>query len=175
MTIKCILGLALLAGAAWAADTYHPLDVRPGMWENTMTIQMSGAPPIPPEVLARLTPEQKAMMEERMKARTQNAKPTVTRHCLTKEDLAKPLDFGEMKGTCKRDFVTSSPSKQEIHLECEMSGMKSNGTIIVEAIDSEHVKVSSHITSGDGARAMKLDANGAGKWLSAGCTSDSGK
>ena len=139
----------------WAADTIHPLDVRPGMWENTMTIQMSGTPPIPPEVLAKLTPEQKAMVEARMKTHEgQSAKPTVTKHCLTKEDLAKPLDFGGSRGTCKRTMLTSTSSKQELRIDCEMSGIKSGGIVRIETLDPEHVKVTTHMTSGDGSRAV---------------------
>jgi hypothetical protein len=161
-----------LAGAVWADDAIHRLDVRPGMWESTMTVQMTGTPPIPAEVLARMTPEQKAMMEARMKAReSQNAKPNVTRHCITREDLDKPLNFGETKGACKRAVVTSSGTKQEIHLECEMSGVTSTGTVKIEAVDAEHVKVLSHITAGT----MIVDANGSGKWVSEACDSTAGK
>jgi Protein of unknown function (DUF3617) len=170
MTSKQLLGLIFVTGAACAADTFHPLDVRPGMWENTMTVQMSGTPPIPPEVLAKLTPQQRAMMDARIKAQqSQPATPKVRKHCITKEDLAKPLDFGQDRGTCKRTMVTSTSSKQELRLECEMGGIKSNGTVRIEAADAEHVTVASHIQSGDGARAMTIDANGTGKWVGATC------
>jgi len=172
MTATYSFGLVLLAGAAWAADAIQPLDVRPGMWENTMTIQMSGAPPIPPELLAKMTPEQKAMLEARMK---QAPKTTVAKHCITKEDLNKPLNFGDQKGSCQRTIVNSSPSKQEIRIECGNAGIKSSGTIRIEATDPEHVKVSSQITSGDGSHAMNISATGAGKWLSATCGSDAVK
>ena len=168
MTSRQLLGIVIFAGAAYAADTFHPLDVRPGMWENTMTVQMSGTPPIPPEVLAKLTPQQKAMMDARIK-QSQSAPPKVRKHCITKEDLAKPLDFGQDRGTCKRTMVTSTSSKQELRLECEMGGIKSNGTVRIEATDPEHVRVTSHIQSGDGDRALTIDANGSGKWIGATC------
>ena len=176
MTIKYLFGFVLLAGAACGADSVPPLDVRPGMWEGTMTTQTSGAPPIPPELLAKMTPEQKAMLEARMKAGTsQGPKTTVAKHCLTKEDLSKGLNFGDEHGSCQRTMVSSSSSKQELRIECSNAGIKSRGTIRIEALDAEHVKISSQITSGDGAHTMTINANGTGKWVSDGCTSDTKK
>ena len=55
------LALLLYPLASWSADELKPLDVKPGLWETTMTSQMSGMPPIPPEALARLTPEQSSV------------------------------------------------------------------------------------------------------------------
>jgi hypothetical protein len=66
-------------------------------------------------------------------------------------------------------MITSTSGKQELRLECEMGGIKSNGTVRIEVADAEHVKVTSHIQSGDGARAMTIDANGSGKWIGASC------
>ena len=172
MSTKYVFGFVLVAGAVWAADSVPPLDVRLGMWESTMTMQTSGAPPIPPELLAKMTPEQKAMLEARMKA---GPKTTVNKHCVTKEDLNKGLNFGEVKGSCQRTVVNASSSKQEFRFECSNAGIKSSGTIRVEAVDPEHVKVSSQFTSGDGSHAMNINATGAGKWVSAECVSDSKK
>jgi len=172
MTAKYPLAFALLASAAWAADVAPRLNVRPGMWESSMTIQMTGVPPIPADLLARMTPEQRAMLESRMKSReSQGPKTTVNKRCITQEDLAKALDFSEQKGSCQRTVVSSTASKEEIRIECHNAGIKASGTVRIEAADPEHVKVSSQITSGEGPKAMKIDANGTGKWLSATCTS----
>jgi hypothetical protein len=176
MTAKYSFGLVLLAGAAWAADAVPPLDVRPGMWESTMTTKMSGAPPIPPELLAKMTPEQKAALEARMKTReSQSPKTTVGKQCLTKEELKKPLKFGDENGSCQRTVVNASSSKQEIRIQCSNAGIKASGTIRIEAIDPEHMKFSSQMTSGDGSRAMSVDVTGVGKWLSAACGGDAEK
>ncbi|HLY20788.1 MAG TPA: DUF3617 domain-containing protein [Bryobacteraceae bacterium] len=168
--MKILFGLLCVAGAAaWGADTIH-IDARPGMWESTMTVQRSGMPPIPAELLAKLTPEQKAMMEARMKAReSQPAKPIVSKRCVTQEDIEKGLDFGEAKGNCKRTVANATSSKAEFRLECEIGAIKTNGTLRVEALDPEHVKVSMHFTSGDGSQAMTIDGNGTAKWLGAAC------
>ena len=176
LTAKYAFGFVLLAGAAWAADAPPPLDVRPGMWEGTTTTETTGTPAIPPELLARMTPEQKAMLEARMKAGTsQGPKTTVKNHCITKEELSKGLMFGDDHGACQRTVVSGASRKQEIRIECGNAGIKSSGTIHVEAIDPEHVKFSVQVTSGDGAHSMKINATGTSRWVSAACTSDEKK
>jgi hypothetical protein len=174
MTAKCSLGLILLVSAACAADAVPPLDIKPGMWESTTTVKMSGTPPIPPDLLAKMPPEQRAMLEARLKER-QGPNTTVSKHCIAKDDLNKPLDFGGQQASCQRTVASSSSSKMEIRIECSNAGIKSSGTIRIEAVDSEHVKVSSHIASGEGARAMNIDVAGAGKWLGAACTASAEK
>jgi len=176
MTAKYSFVLVLLAGAASAADAPAPLDVRPGMWEGTTTTETTGAPPIPPEILAKMTPEQQAMLQARMKTGTsQGPKTTVTKRCITKEQVNKGLTFGDEHGSCQRTVVSGSSSKQEIRLECGNGGMKATGTIRIEAIDPEHVKFSVQVTSGDGSHSMKINSTGNSKWLSAPCTSDEKK
>ena len=62
-----LLGLAVCVGSmvlAYAADP--AFDVKTGLWEVTSTGSMSGAPPIPQDALARMTPEQRAQMEAAM-------------------------------------------------------------------------------------------------------------
>ena len=86
MKINVSLGFAFLfCGAALAADSVQPLDVKLGLWESTTTTEHSGAPPIPDEVLARLTPEQRAKIEERAKASAQQGPKTTTRKNCVKE------------------------------------------------------------------------------------------
>src|SRR5580765_3956296 len=68
----------------------QPLNVKPGLWETTTTHKTSGAPPIPPETLAKLSREQRARLEDRMNANSAGSTNTVTdKHCVTKEDVEK--------------------------------------------------------------------------------------
>lgn len=171
MKINVSLGFALLlCSAAWAADTVQPLDVKLGLWESTTTMEHSGAPPIPDEVLARLTPEQRAKIEERAKASAQQGPKTTTRKsCVKKEDLEKAMAFGNNEKTCHRTILASSSSKLEFSMECGAATMKSNGTVKIEAISSEHVKGSIQMTIGDGARSMKMNSTFESKWLGPAC------
>lgn len=167
MTTKVSLGLAFFwCSAAWAADNV-PLAVKPGQWESTHTSQTTGLRPIPPEVLAKMQPEQRAKMEERMKATPRRA---VHRSCVKQEELNKPLGFGDDQKSCTRTVVTASPSKQEIRVECAEGNRKSSGIIRVEAINSENVKGSVHMTTTAGDRTMTIDSNFAAKWLGPTCS-----
>jgi hypothetical protein len=171
MKINVSVGFALLfCSAVWAADTVQPLDVKLGLWESTSTMEHSGTPPIPDEVLARLTPEQRAKIEERAKASAQQGPKTTTRkNCVKKEDLDKAMAFGNDDKNCHRTVVASSGSKLEFRMECGAGTMKSNGTVRVEAVSSEHVKGSVQMNIGDGTRNMKINSTFESKWLGPVC------
>src|SRR3954471_3344159 len=73
----------------------QPLNIKPGLWEITRTYKRSGTPPVSPEILARLTPAQRARVEERMNAKSGGSANTSTdQHCVTKEDVER-ADFGQ--------------------------------------------------------------------------------
>ena len=166
------LGFVIFVGTVlWAAVTITPLDVKLGQWESTMTMEMSGMPPIPPEVLERLPPEQRAKMEERLKGNaSKGPRTTVHKSCLKKEDLNKALSFGNEEKSCTRTIVTSNRSKQEIRMECAAGGGKQSGTIRIEAINSENVKGSTQMTMTAGDRTMNMNSTFTAKWIGATCT-----
>jgi hypothetical protein len=171
MKINGPLGCVFLfCGMAWASDAIQPLNVKLGLWENTSTMERTGAPPIPEEVLARLTPEQRAKIEERAKASAQQGPKTTTRkHCVKKEDLDKAMAFGNDDKTCHRTVVASSSSKLEFRMECAAGGMKSTGNVRIETVSSEHIKGSILMTVGDGPRSMKMNSTFDSKWLGPVC------
>ena len=166
-----VLGFGVVLAAACAAQNGTPLAVRTGEWESTITTTRSGAPPIPPEVLARMTPEQRARMEERMKARAAQGPQThVTKTCLTKEDLAKGFTGDESQKTCKRTILSSSSRSQDFKVECDFEGMVSTGTGRVEATDSTHMNAKVKINTTVGGRTSTTDMAISAKWLGAVCT-----
>ena len=77
MRTKLVVVLIITASAGlWATDKYEPLNVKTGLWEVTTTVSTSGQMPIPPDLLAKLTPEQRAKFEQQMSGRSlQPAKP----------------------------------------------------------------------------------------------------
>jgi hypothetical protein len=151
--------------STWATD-FHPLDVKPGQWQTTMT----GQPPIPAEVLSRMTPEQRAKMEEAMKAGGQKA--AVSQRCITKDRVYKPLNLGgESTKSCTSTLATSSSSKQEIRMECDRNGKKTSGTLTMEAIDSETIKGSMQMSAtSDNNRTMNINYAFTSKWIGDACT-----
>ena len=175
MTTKSGVGLAALLSAvacmSLSAADIHALNVKTGQWETTMSGQVSGLPPIPPEVLKQMTPEQRAKIEAMMGAR--GAKPTINTSCMTKEKLEKAWNSDqEAMKSCTTTVITSSPSKQEVHVECARQGTKTSGTVKVEALDSEHVRGSIQMTASGAevGQGMNMNYTFTSKWIGAACT-----
>src|SRR4030095_12433973 len=115
--------LLLLAILGWTADKIQPLNLKVGLWEVTHTTSMSGSPPIPAELLAKMTPEQRAKLDERMKARAADPpKTSVEKSCVTAEDLKKDTLFADDDKTCARTVTSSTANKLEMRVVCEEEG-----------------------------------------------------
>ncbi len=167
--ISC-LGAALFGATVWAAD-FTPLNVKTGEWEVTMTGESTGQLPIPQAMLDKLTPEQRAKMEAAMKARGgPGARPTVHKSCLRKEKLDKPFGDNEERKSCKQTIVTSSGTKQEIHMECAQGGGQQTGTLKLEAVDSSTVKGVMQMTASSEGRSMNMNYDFSAKWLGPVCS-----
>jgi len=170
LKLTASISLAALVGAALLlAET---LNVKPGQWEVTSTSQMTGLPPIPPQVLEKMTPEQRQMMEQRMKG-NQTPRTTTSKSCITKEDIAKGFDTGENNEACTRTVVSSTSSKQEIKIECSRDNNKSSGTVRIEASSSESVKGSIQMSMTSGGRSMTSNSTFTAKWLGSTCEKES--
>jgi hypothetical protein len=164
----------LLLGAvafSFAGDDKTPLDVKLGLWETTTTHTTAGAPPIPQERLDRLTPEQRAKFEERMKNRSGQASTETHRSCLTKEQLEKHFLFEDDKGmNCTRNIVSATRRKIDASLECSNPmGIKLNGTIKIDSPDSETANGTIHMVSAGNGNSMNFDSTFKSKWLGASC------
>jgi hypothetical protein len=149
----------------------QPLNIKPGLWETTRTYKSSGAPPVPPETLARLTPEQRARLEQRMNAHSAgNTTTTTDKHCVTKEDVEK-TDFGQGKGECTYNIETSTSTRAKGTYSCVVEGMDVNGFIDITASDSEHITGSTHGSLSSGGRTMNVESTFTSKFISASCGS----
>jgi len=165
-----VVGLVLvMSSAAWAQKI--PLNVKLGLWEATSTHTMTGQMPVSPEMLARLTPEQRARVEEVMKKRASGTPTTTTyKSCLTKEELERGTAFKDRKD-CTQSLLTSSSSKMAIKVACDIEGMKADGTMEFEALSPEHVKGQGHFTVNGGGRTMNSNTTFESKWISSDCGS----
>jgi hypothetical protein len=171
MVRKSFVAVILLwSFAIWAADRVQPLDIKTGLWEITTTNLMSGMPPIPPETLARMTPEQRARFEESMKA-TMSGKPKTTtrKDCVTREKLNKDYLFGEERKQCTRTVITASSSKTEMKMQCEEENMKMDGTVRMEALSSEQVKGTMKMMATGSGRTMNVDVDFNARYLGPVC------
>jgi hypothetical protein len=171
MRVKLMAGLILIVAAGLSAtDKFQPLNVKLGLWEVTSTTTTNGQSPVPPELLAKLTPEQRARLEERMKAKSADKTSTITyKTCVTKEKLDKSTAFGEDKNNCARTVITSNGSKMDVKLECTGGDLKTTGILELEAVSSESVKGSGHMNISGSDRTMNATANYIGKWIGPAC------
>lgn len=171
MRSKVLSAIVLaVAVSALAANNIQPLNTRLGLWEVTTTTTTQGAMPIPDGLLARMTPEQRVRMEERMKAGSAGKiKTLVRKECMTKEKQEKNEAFtadGE-KG-CTVVVLTSNSSKLEMKRTCNREGMNIEGTFQVEALSPESVKGKIHAVM-TGTNTMTISSNFTGKWIAPAC------
>jgi hypothetical protein len=166
------------ASAAWAQTQksaqstikLQSLNIKPGLWESTRTIKRTGQMPIPTELLNRLTPEQRARMEERMKANSGGHTSTETeKHCVTKEDLERDrLKIAEAKD-CTTTVVNSTSTNLKGKIICETAGMHATGMVELVAADPEHVNGSYHSTMDGNDHTMNFEGTWTSKWLGSSC------
>ncbi len=152
------------------AAKLQAMNVKPGLWESTRTIKRTGQLPIPSEMLNRLTPEQRARMEERMKANSAAHTSTTTeKHCLTKEELERDrLTFAEAK-ECSTTILNSTSTTVKAKLVCDQEGMHAMGALELVATDPEHVTGSYHSTVNNDGHTMNVDGTWTSKWLGSSC------
>ena len=165
------IGLLLASSIhVWAADKVQPLNLKVGLWEVTKSMTTSGEMPVPAELLARLTPEQRARLGERMKARSAEKPKTTTRkNCLTREELDKGATFSENKNSCKRTVIASTSTKAEVRVVCEDQGMKTDVTFQIDALSAESVEGSVHLIMDGGGHTMNSNSSFTAKWVGPVC------
>lgn len=174
-----ILPLTVIdASAAWAqtqksaqsTTKQQALNIKPGLWESTRTIKRTGEMPIPAELLNRLTPEQRARMEERMNANSGgHARTETEKHCVTREDLERDrLKIAEAK-ECTTTVVNSTSTNLRGKIVCDTAGMHATGMLELVAADPEHVNGSYHSTVDGNKHTMNLEGTWTSKWLGSNC------
>jgi hypothetical protein len=159
--------LAGVAGLAWAAE---PLNIKPGQWEMSTTTQMSGAM-MPPDILARMPPEQRARIEATLKQHGvgAGAHPNTTKTCVTKEDLLRGSVRAEKEQdkSCQYRVVTQTATHMETHFHCTGDSVR-DGEMKMEAVSPEELKGAIQVTTPNGKVNVMLN----GHWLGAACSKD---
>jgi Protein of unknown function (DUF3617) len=121
MNTRIAATAVLLAGAAYADNGAKPnMDVALGLWEVTAEGNISGAPPIPDSLLARLTPEQQAKMQQVLAGRSQ---PKKYKSCMTPDKLDTGFDAA---ATSKRTTTVATNTSTEYQAEKQCKA--DNGT-----------------------------------------------
>lgn len=176
---KILSGILLLCPLAtvWAQDI-KPFDAKTGLWESSMTQEITGMPAmpampaIPEEALAKMPPAQRAQMEAMMKGRGSAGSPrTMTnKYCITRESLNRSM-YASTEKSCTTKLVSSTSTTQQIHVECSPGGNKMTGDLTIERVDAEHVKGTMVMKGmgGDSGRSMDAKMTMNNKWLSNDC------
>ena len=159
------LGVGSLVPALAADDT--PLKVKPGLWELTSDTERSGAPPIPAEVLAKMSPDQRTKLEAAMKG-AMGPQHRVDKRCVSQEQIDRGFAPEKMSGHCTQKVMSSSATAREGSFQC--SGPNdASGTYRIQASSPESVVADWNMTMTHGGSAMTMKSNMQGKWLSADC------
>ena len=165
-----LIGLALLAGPALADG----LAVKPGLWEVTPPANATGAqaamPAIPADQLAKMTPQQQAMVQQRLAAIAAGgaaAKPR--RYCLTQAMIDRGFIGPEADHRCTRTVIASTPALLAYSVACT-GDHPANGTIKLEAKDAQTITSTTDmtLTIKDG-QTMPMHRAGEAHWLADDC------
>jgi hypothetical protein len=171
-TIICVL-LALCSLSLLAVDKWITPNIKTGLWEMTETHNMTGMPPmpsIPPDALAKMTPEQRAQFEAHMKSSMGGQpKATTRKYCMTKEKLERNMAFGDTRPECTRTVLSSSTTMAEVKVHCQEKEMTTDGTFKFEAASSESVKGTMRMVMTGHDRTMNMDMNFTSKYLGPAC------
>lgn len=167
MTSLRPLAIALLA-ATLPALAAEPLAIKTGAWEMTYTTQISGDS-LPQAMLDKMTPEQKARHEERMKKRAAAGPQKRTQTtCVKKENLERdaftPRDEAK---SCNYKVTAQTRSVHAATYECT-GEMARKGEFRYEASGSDHIKGVMKMTSARGAMEMQME----GRWIGPTCAKD---
>jgi len=167
--------LAMTASAVPAAAADSKLNVKPGLWETSMVMNMSGMPQMPaiaPEQLAKMPPEQRAKLEAMMKNGSMlGGKPQTSKSCITAEQLKKGPAFDEgTDPTCKRTIVSNSSSQWEMLQECAGTSQR-RVSVKYQAVNAETINGQMEMSSSQDGRTISGTGTLQSKWLGADCGS----
>jgi hypothetical protein len=178
MRTLSFLVLLLIAPLPLLAGDMVPLNLKPGLWEVTSTHSMTGMPSmpaIPPDTLAKMTPEQRAHVEAMMKSASGAPTTDVNKECVTKEKLEKMTAFDQNKDSgksnCTHTAIQSTGSRMEMKIRCDSKNKHtSDGTFVIEVLGPESGKGSMHnVITTDTGKTMNMDFSFTFKYLGPAC------
>jgi len=167
-------GAVRLADAADSAKPADPikLNIKLGLWEIATQANISGAPPIPEDALAKMSPEQRAHMQAAIEASmAEVAKPRLAKHCVTQEKVAQGfnLDHQHEGAACQKKFVTNTSSELQLSETCPEANGSTTIDEHIQLSGSDQVAGTVHFMKSNGGKSMTVDSTIKGQWLAASC------
>lgn len=167
MNIPRSIAVAALLLTTLSAAGAERLNVKLGLWEMTSIMRFSGVPPLPKEVMDKMTPEQRAKMIADLKAAAaEEPEEEVSSECITQEDLDKP--FSSADDDCTQTVVRTTRNTQEIRMSCT-GKIKGSGLLRVTTPTPETMTGELDLKTGEGPDAFTLKGKIKGRWLGPDC------
>ncbi|WP_129641724.1 DUF3617 domain-containing protein [Peristeroidobacter agariperforans] len=164
-TAIAALTLTALSVAAAAPER---LNVKLGLWEMTSIVRFSGVPPLPKEVMDKMTPQQRAKLAADLKAAAaEEPEPETSSECITQEDLDKPFKSAD-PDDCTSTVVRTTRTSQEFRMVCT-GKTKGSGTFKVNTPTPETMNGTIDLKAGEGPDAFVIKGTIKGRWLGADC------
>jgi len=146
------------------------LDVKMGLWEVTSTTDIGGD--MPPVDTSKMTPQQKAQVEQAMKS-VMGSHTNTTKSCMTREKFEKESFMtGNQPGqNCKQTLTTNTRSAFDATVVCT-GEHPMKGQMHIDALSSTSIKGNFKAATTEQGRTMNVTATLTGKWLGADCGSE---
>lgn len=158
-SVSRAVAFACIALAFASGAQAQSFNAKPGAWE--MTTSMTGAV-IPPEVLAKMPPERRAMIEQKM---ADGHGGQSRKSCIRKEDLDQDRFMQSNDSNCTVKTVSRTPTRLVMATTCT-GERASSGTMTFEARTPESVVGSIDQDRGNGS---KFHIGIVGRWLGSNC------
>ncbi len=163
------IGISLLTlGMTTGVTRAEPLNVKPGLWETTTTIEKKRAQQ--PTNLDRLTPEQRAKVEAKLAHQVKRETHT-RKACLSEAKIQSGEAFtgNAHRGACDHKFETQTSRELVAAVECRGAN-NMVGTVKMHADDSEHMSGVVEMTYGPADR-MQLYSRSVieSRWIKSDC------
>jgi Protein of unknown function (DUF3617) len=166
MRFLTITAMLTLSTVFWAVDKVQ-LQMKTGLWEVATTPTTDSELPLPAELLEKLTPEQRARLEERVKARSAD-QTTVRKRCVTSEQSRTGVPFLPYR-SCTRTSINSVGGRIVLGFECADQRLKRKGTLRIQVLKTMSVRGEWNLRLGGQDRAPDLSYTFTANWRSSHC------
>jgi hypothetical protein len=162
----------LLGCALWAvplALSAETIDLKVGAWAVDAETQTTGVT-LPKNVLDKMSPEQRAKLEQTMRANDGKVVKHTIHTCITKEDLQNSAVFdsdASDASTCTRKILVETARSFQAEEVCPIASGAAKGTVKIDSKSPTEYSGMLERTTADGGRiTSKLN----GHWVSSTCT-----
>ncbi|MCW5636139.1 MAG: DUF3617 domain-containing protein [Rubrivivax sp.] len=168
--------LAAAAFAVLAAGGAQAQKIRPGLWENAVTVKSSGgqveaAMAQMRAQLASMPPEQRAQVEAMMARQGVGmaaGKPNTVRTCISPEMAARD-EFNPGDSRCKSTSFSRSGNTVRFKFACEHDRGTANGEGEYTLVSDTETRGKMFVNTTQQGQSMRMDMESAGRWLGANC------